>query len=127
VHDYGNLARDHGPTTVTDQNEALVGAAVASPLAVGERLVNFFNELANDLLDWSRSRQNGRKDVNILGSLLERLRNPLHVFWGAMGAMQHNGQFSPASPFGQLGLHQFAPARSNAGNVCEHTGFRHFG
>jgi hypothetical protein len=50
--------------------------------------------------------QNRRKDVDILGSLLDRLRNPLHFFWGTMGAMQHNGQFTSASAFGQLGFHQ---------------------
>jgi hypothetical protein len=57
MHDYGDLARDHGPTTVTNQNETLVGTAVAPPLAAGERLVNFLDDVADDLLARSRPEQ----------------------------------------------------------------------
>lgn len=101
MHDYGNLARDHGPTTVTKQNETLVGTAVAPPLAVGERLVNFLDDVADDLLDRSRPeqtekpaiRQNRGKDVDILGSLLDRLRNP-SIFsgepWGPCNTMANS-------------------------------------
>ena len=110
MRDYRNLARDHGPTTVADQNETLVGAAVASTLAIGERLINFFDDGANDLLDRScpeqtekaAVRQNRREDVEILGSLPDCHRNSLHFFRRAVGAVQHNGQFTSPSAFGQL-------------------------
>ena len=123
MRDYGDLARDYGASTITDQNETLVSAAVASPLAIGERLVDFFDDVANDLLDRGRSeqtekaavRQNRREDVEILGSLPDGVRNPMHFFRRAVRAVQHNGQFASASAFGQLRFHQFAPPGSNAG------------
>ncbi|HEY8071393.1 MAG TPA: hypothetical protein VIE47_05435 [Methylocystis sp.] len=118
MRDYGNLARDYGASTITDQEETLVSAAVASPLAIGERLVDFFDDGANDFLDRScpeqtekaAVRQNRREDVEILGSLADCLRNPLHFFWRAVGAVQHNGQFTSASAFGQLRFHWLPPA-----------------
>lgn len=57
MYDDGDLARDYGARTVTDQDETLVSAAIASALAVGERLVDFFDDVANDLLDRGRSEQ----------------------------------------------------------------------
>jgi hypothetical protein len=51
MHDDRDFARDHRPATITEQNETLVGAAVDPALAIGECLVDFFDDVANDLLD----------------------------------------------------------------------------
>jgi hypothetical protein len=85
----GILARDHGPTGVTNQNETLVGTAIAPPLAFGERVVNLLDDVEDDLLDRSRPeqtekpaiRQNRGKDVDTLGSLLDRLLTPRIFSW----------------------------------------------
>lgn len=63
-----------------------------------ERLVHFFDDIANDLPDGGRFErsekaavgQNRREDIEIFASLRDASATLGICFWGAMRAMQHD-------------------------------------